>query len=381
MFDWFSKSKVQPIGLDIGHSSIKMIQLYRDEETARVAAAGNVDIDPILQQDPSACREFIVSSIRQMYRRNGFRGRQVVSCLSSDMIRIKSLRLDTVDPQDIEQFMREEVAVRLGLNPDIDELRYMVAGSVFQGEQMKNEVIFFGIEHAVLSNYIEMLEQAQLEPVAVDTVPCALFRSFQRSLRRKEDMDMASVLVNLGDCFTTVVIGRGQRIIFIKQIPIAGEQLTAEIAARLGVKPAEAARLRSKLRDPQGSGLDEETARAVTDAMSGMIESLAREISLCFKYYAVTFRGQCPSEAIFAGGEACETVLMDALRRQLGVQIRIAEPLRGFDLSGVEFDRRFNPQMCEWAVAVGLGLKGWDMIEKTPDILNPDALNSVQETV
>ena len=47
-----------------------------------------------------------------------------------------------------------------------------------------------------------------------------------------------------------------------------------------------------------------------------------------------------------------------ALRRQLAVDIEIAQPLRGFDLSKVNFnDERRGGLMCEWAIAVGLSLK------------------------
>lgn len=376
MFNCFCKGRVQPIGLDIGHSSIKMIQLCQEGQAIHVAAAADMPIDPALYSDPVIRKEFIISSIRRMYNQGGFNVRQTVSCLPSDIIRIRSLRLDSAALEDIEQFMREDVAARLGLDPEVDELRYLVAGNIFHGEEIKTEVIFFGVDRTALSDHIEMLEQAHLDPISIDTVPCALFRSFQRSLRRREDMNVASVLVDLGSHFTTVIIGQGLQVIFIKQIPIAGEHLTQEIASKLGIEPAEAAMLRSKLRDPQGGGLDEETTRAVTDAMNGMIEVLAREISLCFKYYAVTFRSQCPCEAVFAGGEVYESSLMDALRRHLDVKIRIAEPLRGFDLSRAKFNRRRNPQMCEWAVAVGLGLKGWEIPENTAE--QP---NVVQETV
>ena len=97
--------------------------------------------------------------------------------------------------------------------------------------------------------------------------------------------------------------------------------------------------------------------------MSNSIEALAHEISLCFRYYAVTFRGQRPTQAAFAGGEAYESALIDALRRHLGVEICVAEPLRGFDLTHASFDRRPNSQMCEWAIAVGLALRGIELRE------------------
>ncbi len=362
MLDKLFKNTTRPIGLDIGHSSIKMIQLSGDGRSVRVVAAQQASLDPALHLEPSAKRDLIVSSIREMLNRGDFQGRQVVSCLGSDKVKIKSLRLDTAEPEQIEQMMVTEVAQRFELNPAVDELRYMIAGNVFQGEQIKNEVIFFGIDRVQLSEHLSTLESAGLVPTAIDTVPCALFRSFQAALRRREDCELVSVFVDLGSHFTTVIIGKGQQIVFVKQIPIAGEHLTAEVASRLGVSTDDATLLRSRLRGPDGQ--DEQTSRSVMDAMSGTIETLAREISLCFRYYAVTFRGQRPAEAVFTGGEAYESSLIDALRRHLGVAIRIAEPLRGFDLSGADFDRRRNPQLCEWAVAVGAGLKGWDI----PDI-------------
>ena len=360
MFDFLFKQKIQPIGLDVGHSLIKMIQLSCDDEAIRVEAAEEEMIDRSLEPGSQAWRQQVVETLQTMYNRGGFTGGQVISCLPSDLLKIKSLRLDTNDSAQIEEIIQTEVAQRFGMDSHRDEIRYMVAGNVYQGEEIKNEVIFFGINREQLADHIYLLEQANLTPVSMDTVPCALFRSFQATLRRREDRDVVSVFVDLGSKYTTVIIGKGQEITFVKQIPIAGDQLSEQVASSLGIGIDEAIQLRVRLRDPQTSQIDVETSRAVIDAMSSSIEDLAHEISLCFKYYAVTFRGQRPSEAVFAGGEAYEAALMDALRRHLGVNIRIAEPLRGYDLSKANFNRRRNPQMCEWAIAVGLALKGME---------------------
>ena len=383
MLGLFGKNKTRLIGLDIGHSSIKMIQMSRGSQTVRVEAAQERCLEPGLEQGSEQRKAFIVDSISKMLREGKFSGRGVISCVPCDMLKIKSLRMDTAEPEEIEKLMRTEVADRFGLDPASDEIRYIVAGNVYQGESIKNEIIFFGTAHKDLVEHLEMIEAAGLEPASIDTAPCALFRSFQMSLRRKEDKEIVSVLADLGSRFTTVIIGRGQQIVFIKQIPLAGEQLTQDVAMRLGIGVPEAALLRSKLRYPEDGTIDPETRSAVIEAMKPTIESLAREISLCFKYYAVTFRGQRPNEAVFAGGEAYEDTLMDALRNQLNVQIRIAEPLRGFDLSGGHFERRRNPQLCEWAVVVGLGLKGWELPEVSQTLQDEDVKETVavEETV
>jgi type IV pilus assembly protein PilM len=372
---------LRPIGLDIGHNSVKMIQLAMNGGQISVIAAGKACIDAGVDGDEQAGRGFVISAIKQMLDEGSFRGRDVVSCLPNDGLKITSLRLGETATEEIEQALKKEVVQRFGLNPDRDAMDYMVAGDVQQGEETKSELILFAADNETIKSHIQMLEEANLRPVAIDTVPCALFRSFERSLRRQEDRERTLVFVDVGSRWTVVVFGRGGEISFVKQIPVGGEKFNHEIATRLGIKAGEAQMLRDKLQmekgvripqsgpaaqasDGNGQKLDTATRQVIVDAISAVAEELAREISLCLRYYTVTFRGKRVERAIFAGGEAYENVLLNVLRRQLTVEIEVAQPLRGFDLSSegahVNFDSDRRGLLCEWAVAVGLGLKGWN---------------------
>ncbi len=363
MFDLINK-KTGPIGLDIGPNSIKMIQLGYSSDKIRVIASDEARFGPALDADADgqAKREFAVSAIREMLSRTDFRGTNVVSCLSNDYLKIRSLRLDSSDTEHIDQLVLEEVAERFDFDSETDEIRYIVAGNVYQGDEIKNEVILFAVDKETIEGHIETLEESGLNPVGIDTIPCALFRCFQRSLRRQEDQHLVSVFVDVASHFTTVIIGRGRQIIFVKQIPLAGKQLNMAVASRLGMSVGEAAILRSKLGDSAAEeGIVPATKQAVIDAMSRVIEQLAKEVSLCFNYYAVTFRGKQLQEAFFTGGEAYEAALLNALKRHVGVEIKIAQPLRGFDMSMANFNSHEHCAMSEWAVAVGLSIKGWDL--------------------
>jgi type IV pilus assembly protein PilM len=103
------------------------------------------------------------------------------------------------------------------------------------------------------------------------------------------------------------------------------------------------------------------------DAVSSVAEELTKEISLCLRYYTVTFRGKRVEQAFFTGGGAYEYILLDVLRRHLAVDIEVAQPLKGFDMSrgreNLKFDSDRRGLLCEWAVAVGLSLKGWKRAE------------------
>lgn len=383
MIAWKLKTRNHsPIGLDIGHDSIKMIQLTASGGRIGVLAADKVKIDSGLNNDTEQRRDFVVSAVEQMLDKGGFRGKGVVSCLANDELKITSLRLPQTDDDKTQMALEKEVSQRFGLDPDKDTIKYMLAGNVKQADEVKNELILFATDSDTIKNHIGLLEQVQLRPVAIDTIPCALFRSFNRSLRRQEDMENTVVFMDVGSHFTTVVFGRGEQICFIKQIPIGGEKFNLEIASKLGVTVEEAEILRRKLRKERavsstaGSGelqneqanfddgqwLDASMRQVVVDALTSVSEELAKEISLCFRYYTVTFRGKRVERAVFAGGQAYENILLNVLKRQLTVDIELAQPLRGFDMSqqaSVHFDSDRRGLLCEWAVAVGLSLKGW----------------------
>ncbi|MBN1392919.1 MAG: pilus assembly protein PilM [Sedimentisphaerales bacterium] len=400
MINWkLIKRGLQPIGLDIGHSSVKMIQLAINKEAVSIIAADKTRIDGNINGDEEARKSFVVSAIKRMLSENKFRGKNVVSCLPNDKLKITSLRLSETDTNEIEEALKKEANQRFGLDPAKDAINYLHAGNIRYGDEFKNELILFAASDEAIRNHIAILEEAQLRPAAIDTVPHALFRSFERSRRREEDKEQTIVFADIGSRFTTVVFGRGGEISFTKQIPIGGEKFNREIASKLGVSISEAETLREKLqmesaikagivpdvlkperlvqdnaagisqtgqsinRYPTELGrcpLDVSTQEAMADAIGSAAEELAKEISLCLRYYTVTFRGKRVEHAVFSGGGAYERILLDVLRRHLTVEIEVAQPLKGLDITNANFDDDKRKLHCEWAVAMGLGLKGWE---------------------
>jgi len=371
MIAWKIKSlSYRPIGLDIGYSSIKMIQLAVNGDGVSVVAADKVHIDSSISSDAEERRGLVISLIKQMLANGNFRGKSVVSCLPTEKVRITSLRLGNTETEEIEQVLGKEIAERFGLDPDKDAIGYLPVGSVQEGDETKNELILFAADNETIKGHIEMLEEAGLRPVAIDTVPCALFRSFDRSLRRQEDKERTAVFMDVGSRFTTVVFGRGGEISFVKQIAIGGGTFNREIAKKLGIGVEEAEILRRRLQTEQtplaaqgdsvGQELDASAQQVVVGAVGAVAKELAREISLCFRYYTVTFRGKRVERAVLAGGAAYEDILVDVLRRQLSVEIEAAQPLRGFDITNMNFDSDKRGFFSEWSIAVGLSLKGFD---------------------
>lgn len=358
----FLKRKVSPIGLDIGHNSIRMIQLEADRNRINVIAAVEMFFTPEANSNDYNRKEYTITAVQQMLTQGSFVGKEVVSCLPDAQVRIRSLRLDAAQLDDVESVLHTEVGSRFGLDPDNDEIRYLVAGDIWQGEEIKNELILFAIENKLLKDHLTMIEATGLIPVAVDSTAFALFRSSLRTLRRSEDEDKVIVLVEIGSEHTTVIMGKSGEIIFAKQISTGGEKINNEIASKLGISRDEAALLRNKLRHNDADSLDISVKQTIVDAIGSTIDELAREISLCFRYYVVAFRGERPGNIVFAGGEAYEEILIKALKKHLAVEVELIQPLKDFDITGIDFPGDKRGFLSEWAVAVGLSMKGFDHV-------------------
>ena len=91
------------------------------------------------------------------------------------------------------------------------------------------------------------------------------------------------------------------------------------------------------------------------DATRSTTEALAREISLCMRYYSVTFRGHRPGKLRLVGGESADPQIQSTLAAALPIPVEASSPLYSVETGRMKpSDRRGH--LGEWATALGLGL-------------------------
>jgi type IV pilus assembly protein PilM len=208
---------------------------------------------------------------------------------------------------------------------------------------------------------VEHLSAMKLSAQHVDVEPNALFRAYQRFLRRAEDASTVNVIIDVGLSTTKVIVSRGPVILFIKSIDVAGRKFNENVAKELNLTYQEALHIRRRgFSRPRGHAepTPEQVQWSVYDAIRSQVEVLAREIGLCLRYCSVTFRGLRPAQLTVTGGEAYDPALIKLLSEYLNCPCVVGQPLHRIDLgeSDLESDRR--GAMTEWSVATGLALRG-----------------------
>lgn len=354
----------QPIGLDIGHDGIKMLQVEVAPagNTLSVVAATRSVLPAEVRGDHALRMAAAVDLIRQAVRQQPFHGRDVVATLPREIVHVKNLRLPQMPAAEIEQAVQFEAPNVFPFAVDRARVHYLPAGEVRQGADVRQEVIVFAVKNDDANNYLELLHRAGVVVRSLDIEPCALFRTVDRFVRRKEDEQQVTVIVDVGWRRSQVVIGRGREINFVKPVEIGGHQLQEAVARKLGISLDEAQALRHRLAEAEPEAPGAAAARrdpvrqAVFDAMRPLGEELGREISLCLRYYSVAFRGQRPNRLKLVGGEASNVQLQTILNAVLPIPAEIGRPLCSADTSRMRPADRQGP-MTEWAMSFGLSLK------------------------
>jgi type IV pilus assembly protein PilM len=354
-----------PIGLDIGCDCIKMLQLDTVGKAVSAVAAAHWRFPDNVGIDAALRRRFAVDAVGQMLVDGGFRGRSVVTCLNSEEMIVKQIRLPHMTAEDLKSAVQWEANERFGFKVDPDLLHYVVAGEVRQGSESRDEVILLGARGETVDEHVRMLAEMRLAPVCVDAEPACLFRPFERHLRRQGDLDKVTLLVDVGASSTRVLFGRGRQVKFIKSIPLGGRKLTQAVAAALGLEFDQAWQVRRQImREGRDGGAaavraagGEDAYRAVHEAQRPVVEELSREISMCLRYCSVTFRGDRWEAAKLVGGEAYDPCLREMLSEGANVRVELGLPLAGVDVAQVDLGADHRGPMCEWAVAAGLAMR------------------------
>ena len=380
MISLFDK-KTHPIGLDLGTDCIKMIQFESTSAGIAIRAAAHYNFPPEIGPESSQRIDLACDAIKQMVRKNPFRGRKVVCALSDSDLVIKTVRLTLQKNSGIEQTVMEETAKKIPFDINLAQIQYLPGGIIHQGEDKLNEVIVLAAKQEDIDNQINFISSLGLEPVAIDAGPCALFRSFERLLLRTEDAEEVTFIVDIGNSSSKVVIGHGSELIFIKIINIGTRNINEAVARELGLSYGEAAKVRKRLASNNASDKmvestkDDEMEKEIHTASWPVLTELAKEISLCMRYHAVTFRGFRPKSLKFTGGEAYFQETAEFLTRTLSIPVETGHPFKYLNTSKVDVMGNRRRPAPIWAVCVGLGLRGLLIKNKN---LEPESNHEVE---
>jgi type IV pilus assembly protein PilM len=349
----FNRSR-PTIGLDIGSSSIKLMELEQDKRSGRhrLVHFAMAPLPPEAIVDGAVMNtNVIVDTIRELVQQQRVKTKQVVASVSGNAVIIKRVTLPQMSEDELEESIQWEAEQYIPF--DINDVNIdvqILPGIAEDPGQM--DVLLVAARKELVNEFQSIIAQAGLKPMVVDVDAFAIANMFELNY---DLPDETVALVNIGASNVNIHILRGGVSAFTRDVGIGGRQFTEEIQRTLNISYEEAESMKI--------GDDEADAAAVVPeeierVLATVGENLATEVQRSLDFYLSTSSDSGISAIYLSGGAARTPGLVRAIERQTGLPVEIADPLRQIQVD----ERAFNPAFLndvspQAAVVVGLALR------------------------
>jgi type IV pilus assembly protein PilM len=306
------------IGLDIGSSSIKAVQLKRGKGGYTLQAFGMEPLMPQTIVDGTIMDQgAVVEAIRTLWSRLRLRGKDVAIAIAGHSVIIKKISLPPMAAGELAEQIPYEAEHHVPFAKDDVEIDYEVINKQNAAGQM--EVILVAAKKEVVHDYSQVVRDASLNPVVVDVAAFSTQNAFEVNYALQPGE--TAVLINVGAAISNINIVRDNASLFTRDVTIGGNAFTEEIQKQLGVSQDEAEAYKV------GGSYDEHgvVPQEVERIIEGVAEVMSGEFQRSLDFFLATSAETNVSRICLAGGSAKVAALHRAIERRSRLTVELLD--------------------------------------------------------
>ncbi len=349
LFSMFTQKR-QLVGLDIGSSGIKLVQLKESWGRYILQKFGFKPLEPEVIVDGTVMDEGrVVSAIKELFEETNVKVKQVAVSISGHAVIIKKISLPLMPEEELEgqvKFAAEQyIPFDINeVNIDFSVLHATEAAGDVPGEM---SIILVAAKKDKINELTELVKGAGLFPLVMDVDAFAMEN--MHAINYPVSQDETTALVNIGVSVMNVNIVRGGASLFTRDIPIGGNRYTEAIQRETGLSYEEAEEAKKNEQAAETSQV------AVATVIDSVNDEVASEIARTIDYFKTTTLDADVQHVLLCGGGAQVKGLVSQLRDRMSAVVEVANPFGEIDISGSEFDQEALAALAPLA-AVGVGL-------------------------
>jgi type IV pilus assembly protein PilM len=345
---FFSKSK-NVVGLDIGSSAIKLVELKEKKGGAySLVKLGVERLSPEAIVDGSIMdSSMVVETISKLNSDKAVKNSNYATSLSGHSVIIKKITLPAMSPEELAESIQWEAEQYIPFDINDVNLDYVPLNT---GAGDNIEVILVAVKKEKINDYTSVISQSGKVPVLVDVDAFAL----QNCYEMNNDVDEGKVLalVNIGASVTNVNVLYGSNSLFWRDITFGGNQYTDAIQRELSLSFEQAEELK------RGRAQGDYTIQQVIPILNSVSEDFAGELRKTLDFFTATSGAERVDEIVLAGGGSGVLNLDAILRDKFGIPVSILDPFRRVTVDEGEFNPEELAEIApSMAIAVGLAIR------------------------
>jgi type IV pilus assembly protein PilM len=356
--DFFSFGKKTYLGIDIGTSAIRVVEVSKKKKIIQLSNYGEVQNTAFTRKPfrifyknaVALSNKEIALAIKSILEEAGIETKRVSFAIPDFASFFTSFQIPTMDEDEIPQAIQYEVRPYVPIPINEVTLDWAIIGGQPSSTPLK--VLVVAVPNDTVAQYQEIAQMADLELRTLESEVFALARAANSYLKNKDDARKVLGLLDIGARSTTCSILESGTLKSSHSFQVGGNELTEIVAKALNIEYNRGEDLKME------KGLLSFNNQQVRNILVPLIDSIMEEAKETFRDF---FRkeGKEVEKILLAGGVALMPGLKEYFETGLQKPTFILNPFlnMAFPKVLVPTLQRMAPS---YSIAVGLALKGFE---------------------
>jgi len=341
----FKKSKLA-VGLDVGASSIKLVRLQRKGGGLALKALGIKDLPyDAVSSDEIKDRDAVIFDIQNLIDQTDPKIKDVVVSISGHGVITDKFVMDKKTGAEAEQAILFEAEQRSPFDVEDVMMDYHVIK--IDEETGKMEVLLVAARNEFLKNYLDLIMDAGLRPVIVDTDAFAILNAYE--INYEIDPRRVTALINIGFDTTNMIFLKSGLYHSTRDVSNGTKLIYDAISHEFRLNQEMTSKA---LRGEMDSSIDQDMFKAT---VATSFEELMAGIEVAISYFKSSSGVGDLDWVVLSGGGALVPYLPELLQNKLGIPVEIFNPLRNIEYDPDLFAEH-QPEKVAPLLTVPIGL-------------------------
>ena len=344
----FLSKKKDIIGIDIGSSSVKLVQVKEHKGAFDLLNVGILPLPPEAIVDNTLMdSSSIVETIKKLLKSLNIRAKDAACSVSGNSVIIRKISLPAMPSEELEDQIHWEAEQYIPFDINDVNIDFQILAAD-QHDPAKMEVLLVASKKDIINDYLAVFNETGINLAVVDVDSFAIQNAFE--LNYDVVPENVSALINIGASIMNLNIVKNGISLFTRDVQIGGNLYTEEIQKQFGVSSEEAERFKITGESPDQAKL--------RDTISRVNETLAMEMRRSLDFYNTTAGEGKINDVFISGGGANTPMLMEAVNQRLALPVEKLNPFRKIKYNEKEFDPEYLQEIGPLVtVAVGLATR------------------------
>jgi len=357
----FSKDTNNVLGIDIGSSGIKVVQLRKEKERAVLETYGEIAVGPYnnlaVGQAVKLSEEKAIEVIKDVLKEANVKAKKVVASIPLKSSFVTVINMPIVEGKDISEMIELEARRYIPIAISEVEMDWWVFPETVDrglggGNQEENsdkrkfvKVLLVAIHKDIISKYKDIISKIGLELLSFEVESFSMIRA---SIGRETS---PVVVIDLGASSVKMAIVDFGMMIAAHSVGKGSQDLTSAISHSLGIDFSKAEEMKREI------GLsDLPEHKEIKSIMDPILAYIFSEVGSVVKDYQSKYN-RTVSKVILTGGGSLLKGVSESAKKRLGLEVELADP---FSKTG--YPAFLSPSLKKsgpvFSVSLGLALRG-----------------------